>query len=286
MECLAAAFAAARLGSFSAAAAELGVNHATISRRVAGAERWAAMKLFDRHARGVRTTALGQMLLLRLAASLDGVNAVIDRERAPRRRPVVRIGVTPSFARFWLWRRIPSLERDDLTIDVVAELRAADLEHGEVDLAIRYGRGGWRFDHVEPLFEEHLVPFASRAKFPTFADAEPEEIVALPLLHNGPTRGWPTWSAHHDLRVRRKAIDRSVSDTGQVVDAARAGLGVGLWITALRLSPAASRELVFRRDLMIPAELRYYVVMNKPRADGPVALLVERIRAQAGRSAE
>src|SRR5262245_36405356 len=130
IECLAAAFAAARLGSFSAAATELGVTHATISRRVAGAEAWQGARVFCRHGRAVRPTTIGQQMLIRLAQSLDQLNAIVDRERAPRRRPVVRIGVTPTFARFWLLPRLAWLERDDLTVDVAAEIRAADLDHG------------------------------------------------------------------------------------------------------------------------------------------------------------
>jgi DNA-binding transcriptional LysR family regulator len=116
------------------------------------------------------------------------------------------------------------------------------------------------------------------------AEAQPDEIVDLPLIYNGPTRGWPAWGAHHVVRVRRKAVDRSVNDTGQMMDAVRAGLGVGLWITSLRPSAAASRELIFRRDLMVPAPQRYFLVMNEPRAGGPAARLAERIRAEAKRT--
>jgi DNA-binding transcriptional LysR family regulator len=281
MECIAAALAAARHGSFSAAADELGVTHATVSRRVAGAERWAGVRLFDRHGRGVRPTHPGQFVLNRLAVALDEVNAVVDRERTPRQRPAVRLSVTPSFARFWLWPRLSALEGEDLHIDVVAELRNADLEGGEVDMAIRYGRGGWKFDHEEPLFDEFLAPFAARAAFPMLATADPEEIVQLPLLHNGPTRGWPAWGLRHNVRVRRKAADRQVGDTGLMMDAALAGLGVGLWLTALRPAPEAARLLLFRSDLRVPAPHRYHLLMRTPRPGGPAAVLAERIRKAA-----
>jgi DNA-binding transcriptional LysR family regulator len=285
MECLLAAFAAARLGSFSAAAAELGVTHATISRRVAGAESWAGTKLFDRHGRGVQPTPNGQQLLIRLAQALDQMNAVVDRERAPRRRPVVRLGVTPTFARYWLLPRLAALERDDLQIDVVAELRAADLEHGEVDLAIRYGRGGWNFEHEEALFDEHVLPVASPAAFPGFARAEPEEILELPLLFSNDTRLWRGWCAHHELRLHRKPADRALTDTALVLEAAVVGLGATLWLTSLGPMDKVPAGLVARPDLMAPAPLRYHLVMRAPRPGGPAARLAERIRAAVRESA-
>ncbi len=233
MDCLAAALAAARLGSFSAAASELGVTHATISRRVAGAEAWAGVQLFDRHGRGVRTTPHGQQLLIRLAHALDTMNAVVDRERAPRRRPVVQISVTPAFARFWLFPRLAALEGDDLHVEVVAEMRAADLERGEVDLAIRYGPGGWKADHEEPLLGDQLVPMASARAFPRLADAEPAEILQLPLLHLSGANIWRAWAAGHGLAARRKPADRMLDGTAVAVDAALIGLGAGLWPTSL-----------------------------------------------------
>lgn len=281
LECIVAALTAARLGSFSAAADALGVTHGTVSRRVAGAERWAGVTLFDRHGRGVKPTDAGHSVLARLAVAIDEVNAVVDRERAPRQRPAVRLSVTPSFARFWLWPRLAALEGGDLHVDVIAELRAADVEGGEVDIAIRYGRGGWKQDFEEPLFEEYLAPFATRAAFPELADADPDAIARLPLLHNGQTHAWRAWAAHYGAAHKRKASDRLVSDTGGMMDAALSGLGVGLWLTALRPAPEAARVLQFRSDLRIPAPQRYYLVMRTPRADSATARLAARIRRAA-----
>lgn len=286
MECIAAALAAARLGSFSAAADELGVTHATVSRRVAGAERWAGVRLFERHGRGVRATHPGQFVLTRLEVALNEVNAIVARERVPRQRPTVRLSVTPSFARFWLWPRLSALEGETLHVDVTADMRAVDLENGEADMAIRYGQGGWQFDHEEPLFEEYLAPFAARDAFPALADADPAEIVELPLLHNGFTRDWFAWGLHHRARVRRKPADRTMGDTGHMMDAVLAGLGVGLWLTALRPAPEAARELLFRSDLRIPAPQRYHLVMRMSRPGSPTAILAERIRRAAASCVE
>jgi LysR family transcriptional regulator, glycine cleavage system transcriptional activator len=149
IECLLAAFSAATTGSFSAAAVHIGVSHAAVSRRVAGLEAWANVKIFERHGRGVRPTLDGQRLLTRLGQIFDEIDRLVDRERRPRQQKAVRIGLTNSFARFWLTPRIKLLEQDDIRIDMVAEQRHADFRSGSIDMLIRYGRGGWNIG-LEP----------------------------------------------------------------------------------------------------------------------------------------
>ncbi len=55
--------AVAECGSASAAATALGVNHATILRRVSAFEKAQGVRLFERHATGYRATAAGRALL-------------------------------------------------------------------------------------------------------------------------------------------------------------------------------------------------------------------------------
>jgi DNA-binding transcriptional LysR family regulator len=65
----------ARTGSFSAAAERLGYTQSAVSRQVAVTEKAAGAPLFERHARGVRLTAAGEVLARHARKVLDGVGA-------------------------------------------------------------------------------------------------------------------------------------------------------------------------------------------------------------------
>ena len=65
-------------GSFSAAADALGYTQSAVSRQVAGLEAVAGAPLFERHARGVRPTAAGEILMRHAGAVLDGIAAATN----------------------------------------------------------------------------------------------------------------------------------------------------------------------------------------------------------------
>ena len=70
-----------RAGSFSAAAEHLGYTQSAVSRQVAVTEAAVGSALFERHARGVRLTAAGEVLVRHAGKVLDDV-AAADQELA------------------------------------------------------------------------------------------------------------------------------------------------------------------------------------------------------------
>ena len=135
----------ARHDSFSAAAEALGLTHGAVSRRVAAVEAWLGTALFERHGRGVRLTPDGQRFVSRVEAAFRLIDEAAVRWRRRRGPEVVRISVVPGFAKLWLFERLAALEQGDpaLRIEIAVEGRNADVEGGEVDLAVRYGAGTW-----------------------------------------------------------------------------------------------------------------------------------------------
>ncbi|MGY5059085.1 LysR family transcriptional regulator [Streptomyces sp. 900105755] len=90
-----------RLGSLSAAAAELHHTQSAVSRQIAGLERQLGVPLMQRHARGVRPTPAGEVFRRHALATLNeadrAVRAVRDVRDGVFDRPLA-VGATPSLA--------------------------------------------------------------------------------------------------------------------------------------------------------------------------------------------
>jgi DNA-binding transcriptional LysR family regulator len=90
-----------RLGSLSAAAAELNHTQSAVSRQIAGLERQLGVPLIERHARGVRPTPAGEVFQHHALATLNeadrAVRAARDLRDGAFSRPLT-VGATPSLA--------------------------------------------------------------------------------------------------------------------------------------------------------------------------------------------
>jgi len=129
-----------RGGSVSAAAKQLGCDHATVIRRVDRLEHHLSAKLFDRRKTGYLLTEAGQ----RVADSAEAMESTIvaNQEAVGGSRAhltgTVRIGAPDGFGSHFLAPRLVKLaERyPDLDLQLVATARLFSLSKREADIAI------------------------------------------------------------------------------------------------------------------------------------------------------
>ena len=105
MKSLRAFEAAARRGSFRAAAEELFVTQGAVAQTIRGLESDLAVRLFIRHARGVRLTEQGERYAQSVASVLEQLDAA-TRRLVGDMRPLT-LSVPPSLATKWLVQRLP-----------------------------------------------------------------------------------------------------------------------------------------------------------------------------------
>lgn len=135
--------ALARHRSLSATARALGVNHATVARRVAALEGALGRVLFDRRADGYALTADGQAVVEAAAPMEAAALAVLGRlDQGGGLSGVVRLTATRAMADAFVAPRLGELARlhPGIEIELVTGSRAFSLARREADLALRLGR--------------------------------------------------------------------------------------------------------------------------------------------------
>ncbi|AWM85358.1 LysR substrate-binding domain-containing protein [Microvirga sp. 17 mud 1-3] len=276
--------AAARLGSFSAAAASLNITHGAVSRQVAKLEHWLGQRLFDRQARGVVLTPHGQRLHLRTSEAFALIADSSDRWIERRGAGIVRLTSIPSVSSLWLMPRLRAFEEGDpaLRIEFVVEHRAIDLEAEGIDLAIRCGRGALPGRLSVRLFEEHCQPVACRAIAERLPPGPPERLLAYPLVHDSDTSAWRAWFAAQGIDYRPRPQDRRFEDYNLVLDAAAHGLGLALARPPLAGEALATGRLVPVDPRTVLNPVSYWLDRPQGRLRPMAAELARRIMGAAG----
>ncbi len=151
--------AAARRGSFTAAADELGVTQAAVSRQIQALEHEFGVGLFRRSHRKVELTPAGSLLAGTLTACFAQILETADRIRHPARSDMVTVGATIAFSHFWLLPRIAAFRsaNPDVAIRVVAQDGPFDLAVDDVDVVVRYGTGTPRGGEILARFRTRCI---------------------------------------------------------------------------------------------------------------------------------
>ena len=218
--------ALARHGTLSAAARELKVNHATVSRRVAALEAALGACLFDHRADGYALTAAGQAILDEAAPMEEAALAVLRRlDRGSGLAGLVRLTTTRVFADFFLAERLAPLAalHPGLDLEIVAEARLLSLARREADIALRFG------SPKDSALAGRKVATIGAGFFaaPSWRDrlAAGEAPVLIGFETDGPAIPEAEWVARH-FPAPRRAL-RSNSWAVQAT-AARDGIGIAL----------------------------------------------------------
>jgi LysR family transcriptional regulator, glycine cleavage system transcriptional activator len=186
---------AARHGSLSLAASELNVTHAAISRHIRDLEAWLGAKLFLRTGRGVELTTDGEALAKNLTPAFEMLIRALDYFTPPDRRRELTISVEVPFATLWLVPRLGRFTSAHPDIDLIVdpEDRLVDLNKGEADLGIRYGRGQWSDVEATKLFDADLTPVCSPGFLEKHDITTPADLDCNLLIQDDTKQHWRAW---------------------------------------------------------------------------------------------
>ncbi|GHB45131.1 LysR family transcriptional regulator [Pseudovibrio japonicus] len=231
--------AAARHGSFTRAARELGITQGAVSRRIQNLEEQLGLVLFSRQGKTLALTQDGLLLSQKAKSALKLVED-LEHELKGSVSGQLRIGTLPSLANLWLMQRIKGFTQAYPAISIDLVTIPADFSAGHkdpvnwdpssVDVALTVGRGSWSALESYRICEEEMVLVCHSS---LLGDAQPKslrDLLVFPrLVHSTRLGSWDYWAEAHKLSSYLPG-DTSLSFEHffMVLEAARQGLGLAL----------------------------------------------------------
>ncbi|GAA0291844.1 LysR substrate-binding domain-containing protein [Rhodovulum strictum] len=224
--------ACARLGTTTMAARSLNLTQSAVSRTLAALEARLGVALFERVRQRLVLSAAGRAFLDQAERLLGDLNeASIGVMAFAGHGAVLRIAVLPSFARSWLIPRLAGFAQaaPDVSLDLSARLAPVDFAAEPVDLAIMRTQHEPPGTRRENLLAEELVIVVAPGLLGGRAALSESELLDLPLLQQStrPTL-WLDWFRDSGIDPRRALRGARLDHFDMILDAAAAGLGVGL----------------------------------------------------------
>lgn len=273
---LAAFDAAARTGSFTAAAKELALTQGAISRQVIALEEQLSLTLFHRHKQTITLTEAGKIYAKEINSALSLIRSATLNIMTNPAGGVLNIAILPMFGSRWLMPRLADFlsKNPQITINTVSKLSQFDFSSADVHCAIHFGQADWAQANSTFLMPEESIPVCSPTLFNQAKLAQATNVCAslvdLPLLHIT-TRpdAWSQWFNEHDLLTHERNKSDSKAKQGMhfeqfsiATNAAVAGLGVALLPKFLIKNELQRGELkiVCDRPLSTNTDNGYYLV--------------------------
>src|SRR5574337_10437 len=284
-----AAFASVvRAGSFTRAAAQLGVTQPALSQTIKALEKRLDLKLLNRTTRSISPTEAGQRLYLTLEPRLAEIEAELSVLAEMRGRPAgtVRINATEHAVQSIIWPRLlPWLPLyPDIKLEINSDNRFSDIVAERFDIGVRLG-GDVAKDMVAVRIasDMRMCVAASPQYFARFPPPQtPHELsahdcIGLRLPTHG---GLLTWEFRHGNRNVNVHVGGGLvfNRSSQIVEAAIAGHGVA-WVPddLVRLHIEAGR-LISVLDDFATTFPGYHLYYPSRRSSPALNLVVDALR--------
>ncbi len=289
---LAAFVAVVHTGSFTRAAAQMGVTQSALSQTVRALENRLELKLLNRTTRSVSPTEAGERLYRTVGSRFADIEAELAVLGELRGKPAgtVRITATDHAVRTLLWPRLqPWLPKyPDIKIEISSDNRFIDIVAERFDIGVRLGG-----DVAKDMIAVRIAPdmrlvvvgspsyFKRRARPQVPQDLPQHDCIGLRLPSHGGLLPWEF--KRHGKSINAHVTGRLIFNSSDMVVAAALG-GHGLaWVPddAVDAHIAAGRLVSVLDDWSqtFPGYHAYYATRSASPALG---LVVEALRHAEG----
>lgn len=217
--------AVAELGTLTAAARKLDVDHATVGRRISRLEKVLGLSLVHRLPRSCPLTEEGEAIAGLAEPAIAATNAIVMRARGASDSVsgVVRISAPPALTSHFLATQMVRLQEEfpDLRLELQPTYSLAALDRGEADIAIRLSRPQNAGAIMRRVGEMRFGLYAHK-KILTVPPDQWRFIAFAQELDHVPQQIWL-----HAIIAGRQIVMRT-NDQASQYEAARAGAGAAV----------------------------------------------------------
>ncbi|MEB5283935.1 LysR family transcriptional regulator [Pseudomonas aeruginosa] len=281
--------AVAREGTFTRAAAQLGVTQSALSQSISGLEARLQIRLLTRTTRSVSPTAAGERLLNAIGNRFDEIEAELDELSALRDKPsgTVRITCGNHIQRTLLLPRLTPLllEYPDIKVEFDINYAFRDIVADRFDAGVRLG------DTIDkdmiavpigPPVRMAVVAapayFAAHPKPRNPRDLVDHNCINMRMQSGGGLYAWDFQRKDRHVNVR---VDGQLifNTSPNIVDAALAGLGIA-WLPEEEFAPHIEEGRLLRvLENWCPPFPGYYLYYPNRRQPSPAfSLVVDALR--------
>ena len=267
-----------RLGSVTAAAAELGVTVGAVSQQLRKAEDSAGIRLFERIGKSIALTARGREYHADVRRAFDLLRDASSRLERAKSETTLTISCLPSLASKWLGARLLDWQMAHPTASI--RLIGSDTEpvlgEEDVDFRLSYGDLVTRFPHRTELFTDWVVPACSPRLLESLKVNTPGDILNAPLIgvqwatEQGEAPGWDKWAAHIGVTRCPSRAEVSFSLSSAAIDAAINTRGFVLAQLSMAGDDIATGRLVVPFDLRMRLPRPYALAWDSSALDKPL----------------
>ncbi|QFT01676.1 Glycine cleavage system transcriptional activator (plasmid) [Labrenzia sp. THAF191b] len=252
--------AAARLGSFTAAAGDVGLTQAAVSQRIGQLEKQLGIPLFHRQARAISLTVEGEAWLPHVRLALEGLRDSTEAVFGTGHRRLT-LSASQTIIDLWLLPRLGRLQtltKAEISIQSMV-IGTHDAPQDDV-IRIRYGTGDWPHTYRARLYAEEISPVAA----PSLMASTGHWTTWPRISCAGQRPGWHDWATEFAI-LTTPLPDLRFDTHLSALGAAKAGLGVFLASLPLCAEALSSGALV-RLDPGALSHHRSYWLLASPQA--------------------
>ncbi|QIE40781.1 LysR family transcriptional regulator [Meridianimarinicoccus aquatilis] len=273
--------ATARHASFSGAARELNVTHAAVAQHVRALEADFAMTLVVRQGQGMGLTDAGQQLAAGLGEGFSTIAGTVKDLKQDKALQPLRVSLTPSFAETWLMPRLGAFWRDypEIELALLPHPGVTDLRRDGLDVAIRFGQGGWPGTHVQAVLASPFVVVAGTEYAAGACKLEDlGDLVHQKWVFTAASNEQLVWGRSLGLDTERMKVTEMPTTT-LVHAAVRAGYGLSVQLKSLVERDLAEGRMVSLYEGESGA-LSYHVLTPSPQMGDRVKTFVSWLKRQ------